>query len=1265
MTRIGVVASLVVAAWLVEPAFVAGAPQASETRRDVWDWLKAKISRVQSAARRQATVPANDGNTVSGGLGWTFHEIDAADALGKLEGFGLKVPFEVAGRLTLRLRVGVPWETAFTARNYRLDAHVTSKRLKVAGIETDDVAARLSYADGLLRVESLRCSLPEWGFHHALASMRGKAELQLEPRGDLTASIDFEHLGLDEIVRSSPAAAGFVALATGELSGHFAGHVPVGQLRDPVAWHATGRLRVAQLRAVGLAPATLDGEFHLDNGRLTAPRLAGDADFLHFRGSAHLDLTAPLTYSATLRLTSGRLSRINEIKPDLRLPIEIGGRLGASALVQGTLSSKQFSIKGAVTARNLRLEQVAVDRLDFRYDADPHEVRVSSLDATLGAGRLQGSAVVEPGKLSGSVQIGFDAPYRLALALSLTNADLAVLNALPSKPRPPLRLAGRVGMSANFKGTLKPLEMSGNGNVSARGLRVGNIRVDSLAGKFSADGSHFEIERLQASLYQGGASGSLSVPLRDGVAAEANLSWRQLSVGALLDDLGVTPGKTPGHCNGKLKLRTAAKNPRDVAGWKADLDLDIQDLRAYGWPIQLATLRGRLDEGWLNVSKLLVQTQVERRRATTKLTAACRVKVTEPFDFKAQADVAGFDLARLRELPAKLRPPRELAGSVGAKAETHGTLRPLEFAARGSTSAKELIVNGARIDAISADFAADETKLELTDLSASFYEGELSASAEIPWVPEGAGRLGAVLRHVDLGHLASDVGRLGFDVRGRCDARLDATLPPGGLDRLGVWEIHASFDTPEITVDSIPLGDVHARLDRAPATTEYHAAGRILAGSWEIAGALRDADMAGGKEVNQGRLKIMNARLDRLGQVLRQQGSLESLAGTLQAGLDYRYDERSGGPVGEGRFEIKGLRLNGVDWSNRLGGVIRITPEQARLDDLTGALAGGSLHGAATFSLVGQRGSLRLAIDGAQIKRLLAVWPEQAKNVDGAADLRMRGFTGQGRPWRFNGIAALRQAKWHGIPLNDARLPLEATFEPRSGHGEIHLRDATARVALGRVSASANLAAAGGLRLDAQATFSDVSLQHLALGSSFANHFGSGKISGALKLAGHDVRSARDLTGTLKAKLRDTQATSVPLLGAARSYLGGGLSPSTRFQTGDVRARLADAVMHVERLSLTSSNARIYSQGTIALAGRLNLSAVINTGSTTMAPPMLLMAARLAALAAPPAALLLEASRLLANQVIYLDLRGTVRSPSIRVRPLPLLEEEVIRFFLL
>jgi hypothetical protein len=251
------------------------------------------------------------------------------------------------------------------------------------------------------------------------------------------------------------------------------------------------------------------------------------------------------------------------------------------------------------------------------------------------------------------------------------------------------------------------------------------------------------------------------------------------------------------------------------------------------------------------------------------------------------------------------------------------------------------------------------------------------------------------------------------------------------------------------------------------------------------------------------------------------------------------------------------------------------------------------------------------------------------------------------------------------VPVHDVRAPLEGRFDPASGNGELYIRDAAAQIAFGRLAASASITKLGGLQIDGHGRFTDLDLHHLVRGSSASSHFGTGKITGNFTLAGRDVRSVNDLTGTLKAKLRDTQAAALPLMQMMQSYVAGGFTSSSRFGSGDLRARLSRGVFRVERLSLSSQSVQVYATGNVSLSGRLNLSVVVNTGQINNSPAILLIVARLSVLVSPPVGLLLEANQFLSNQVIYLDITGTIHSPTIRVRPLPLLEEEVIRFFLL
>jgi translocation and assembly module TamB len=92
---------------------------------------------------------------------------------------------------------------------------------------------------------------------------------------------------------------------------------------------------------------------------------------------------------------------------------------------------------------------------------------------------------------------------------------------------------------------------------------------------------------------------------------------------------------------------------------------------------------------------------------------------------------------------------------------------------------------------------------------------------------------------------------------------------------------------------------------------------------------------------------------------------------------------------------------------------------------------------------------------------------------------------------------------------------------------------------------------------------------------------------------------------------------------------------------------------------------QVHADGTATLEGRLNLNVVAKNGDVGLPTLRLGVIALRVPIAGPvPLVLLQEASNLLANRAIYLEVTGTARKPVVRVRPLALLSEEAVRFFL-
>jgi hypothetical protein len=179
------------------------------------------------------------------------------------------------------------------------------------------------------------------------------------------------------------------------------------------------------------------------------------------------------------------------------------------------------------------------------------------------------------------------------------------------------------------------------------------------------------------------------------------------------------------------------------------------------------------------------------------------------------------------------------------------------------------------------------------------------------------------------------------------------------------------------------------------------------------------------------------------------------------------------------------------------------------------------------------------------------------------------------------------------------------------------------------------------------------------------SQYGRGRLTGTLTLTGRNMRSVNDLRATLNADLEDAQGGSLPVIGSLGRYVpGAGASGATQFGEGRLEARLARGAIYLDRLTLASSQLDIYMSGLINLSGRLRLEAVVYTGQGQNSFIANELLTRFTGVVAAPAALLAAANDFLSNRVIYLDIGGTLSRPVIRVRPLEILREEIVRYLL-
>ncbi|HEV7221427.1 MAG TPA: AsmA-like C-terminal region-containing protein [Pirellulales bacterium] len=1038
-----------------------------DSKPTTWAWLKAKAKQAlpgRPSAGSPAAKPAAP-TAAMVHFHWSFENIGAVELAERLRKYGFEFPLDVTGTLSLQLDVGVPWRSPLASEEYDLDGRLQSAKLFVAGIEVRNVSAHLTYDQGLLTLDHLKFELPGAKRNGAF---QGGAEMQLSPPGELTARLSFEHVEVAEFLRLAPE---LVGTATGQASGSATGRVAVDRLRDLAAWRVQGNATLEQLTACGLPPAKLAADLRLAQGVVYASNLKGAAEHTDINGSGQLELLAPFRYSATLRMTAGKLSHLNRLKPELKLPIEVGGRIGALARLKGSLKPRQFSLTGGVNARDLRFEGVKLDDLKFSFDCNQERLHIHPLSTSLYGGRADLSAVVA---------LDPDGEIKAELSTTLPGAK----------------------------------------------------------------------------------------------------------------------GQKP------------------------------------------ATLR-----------------------------ASGQIKLAAPYDFKAAVSLADFDLARVNALPVEIRPAAKLAGAAGAVYEAQGTLAPLDFSAQGAARGEHLQFNAARIDRLGCDFEIDERRISLSSIEAALDDGLAAGAATLPLSADAEGEIQLSLKQIDLAKLLAGWMRLPLRVEGRADGRLDARIPAGRLAQPGEWIVEASLDAERILADAAPVGHLHAKLSSRREALHYEATGQALDGTLEVAGDWRPAEPkqagpGGAGALNRGRLKLHQLQIGRLGQWLHRPGALESLAGTVSAEFDYRHDEATGRPVGEGRVELDDLRFNDERIADQLRGAVRLAPDRVELKELGGELAQGELFAAGVLYLSqSQRGTLDIELIGGDLRQLLFAWPALAGHSGGMVDFDLRMFHGAGEAWQIYGDASLHHGEIGEVQFRNLRLPLEASFDPRSGRQELRVHGGVAEMAPGRVAGDLYLQSDGRLQIDAKAQLTDVEMQNV-LRHSPSNPTGRGKISGSFSISGRNVRSARDLSGRIRAKLRDVQG--LPGSHAAHARTSGALGGATKFSRGELRAALSRGVLRIERLSLQGQKTQVYATGTATTGGRLDLQVTVDTGLLdSNSQSVVSLATQLALVAVPPLGLVLEANKFLSDQVVHLHIAGNARSPAVRVLPLPLLGEEALRFFML
>ncbi|HZZ77268.1 MAG TPA: AsmA-like C-terminal region-containing protein, partial [Gemmataceae bacterium] len=424
-------------------------------------------------------------------------------------------------------------------------------------------------------------------------------------------------------------------------------------------------------------------------------------------------------------------------------------------------------------------------------------------------------------------------------------------------------------------------------------------------------------------------------------------------------------------------------------------------------------------------------------------------------------------------------------------------------------------------------------------------------------------------------------------------------------------------------------------------------------------GKLSPAKEKANEKGMQGRLRIHDVQVGRLLKVLGATTE-RNVSGTLNVDVSYTHDTPDRMPRGSGT-----IRLAGVQWSDALiaeniQGDVVLADGQLRIRDLEGVLANGTIMGQLTYYFRERdRSWFTVRLESVDTERLLAPWFDQ--KIKGPIQARIRGKMGP--VWHGSADIQFARGNVSGLEIGEFRIPANWSFAPDQGHAKIEIAETSGRIARGNAKGKLSLAWQNGARVDGYLRLDRVELTEFMRETVGKSDLVAGQTTAVLQVKGANVRSLKDLEGKLVASFQQAQALQLPVLSQITPFLG--IGATTTFQQGNLVARLNRGTAKIEQMTLRGRNAQIFVNGTISLEERMNLNVVAKT--TDIGWPTLRLGPiglRLPVAGPVPLVVAEEVTRLISNQVVYLDVTGTPRSPVIRPRPLPILSAEAIRFFL-
>lgn len=407
----------------------------------------------------------------------------------------------------------------------------------------------------------------------------------------LELNLGLNNVDLQELARNLQVQLPFAV--AGRLSFHLQVSIPTNIPREMKAYRLNGSATLAWFTLEGLRLEQVEARVNYADGVLRLEELKGQVPGTpaasvptpqqnasgSFAGSARVELFPAREFTAQLKFERLPLDRLASVLPGGAE--NVAGLFTGSASVRAPVNQlrdlKTWDASGNLQSDRLAVFGVRSESLSARVELRQGEFKVSEL-----TGKIEG------GEVSGTAALNVASPYHYEGKLDLQSFDLGMWQRIHPSLRPPVSVAGQLGLKLEASGDLSPFAVHARGSASAGALTVNQITVGNLGFDWDTDRKRLSLSRIDASVYQGKLTGQATVPLLPSEPGAIEVIFQNINLNRLIASLPPMPVRFEGVANGTVKA-TSPASPREERVWDTDVKMRSPRLKIQGVPAEAVT----------------------------------------------------------------------------------------------------------------------------------------------------------------------------------------------------------------------------------------------------------------------------------------------------------------------------------------------------------------------------------------------------------------------------------------------------------------------------------------------------------------------------------------------------------------------------------------------------------------------------------------------------------------------------------------------------